>query len=412
MFRSVVLGVLFALAFVHAPGAHAQSSPAASSAELDADRTKSNALTPAQRKQAEDLFREAFEQSRAGQFEAARLLFESGLAIDPANVLANFFIAQTLQQLRDTAQARRFFNRVIAFDPNSPQAAQSADALKALSASTAPADAMRTAAPIAAAQERLLRPKDVFKECEQCPEMVVVPAGSFLMGAADSDDPGYGNNANEKPQHKVTFAQPFAVGKFSVTFAEWDACVADGGCDGYRPIDKGWGRGRQPVIYVSWNDAKSYLAWLARKTGKPYRLLSEAEREYVTRAGTTTAFWWGAQISTSLANYNGRYAYLDGPKGDDRQRTLPVDSFSPNPWGLYQVHGNVAEWTEDCWSKDYIGAPANGAARTDGDCSAHFVRGGSWDGLPDYLRAATRQNEYAKTRHYALGFRVARSLAR
>jgi formylglycine-generating enzyme required for sulfatase activity len=130
----------------------------------------------------------------------------------------------------------------------------------------------------------------VFKECENCPEMVVVPSGSFTMGSPASEE-GRGNE--EGPQHSVTLAKPFAVGRFAVTFDEWDACVADGGCNGHRPDDKGWGRGRQPVINVSWADAKAYVAWLSRKTGKPYRLLSEAEREYVTRAGTTTPFWWG-----------------------------------------------------------------------------------------------------------------------
>src|SRR5215471_10347834 len=157
-------------------------------------------------------------------------------------------------------------------------------------------------APLSAAEERVLKPKDSFKECAQCPEMVVVPAGSFTMGSPDSEEERI---EEEGPQHRVTFGKAFGVGTFAVTFEEWDACVADGGCNGYTPSDEGWGRGRRPVINVSWDDANVYAGWLSRKTGKTYRLLSEAEREYVTRAGTTTPFWWGTSISTQQANYNG-----------------------------------------------------------------------------------------------------------
>jgi formylglycine-generating enzyme required for sulfatase activity len=149
----------------------------------------------------------------------------------------------------------------------------------------------------------------------------------------------------------VTLARPFAVGRFAVTFDEWDACAADGGCNGYKPEDKGWGRGRRPVIEVSWDDAKAYVAWLSKTTGKTYRQLSEAEREYVTRAGTTTPFWWGNSISTSQANYDGTSV-----NGEYRQQTLPVGSLQPNPWGLYHVHGNVWEWVEDCNHGSYSGA--------------------------------------------------------
>ena len=156
--------------------------------------------------------------------------------------------------------------------------------------------------------------------------------------------------SDEGPQHRVTFARQFAVGKFAVTFDEWDACVADGGCNGYRPTDEGWGRGKRPVINVNWNDAKAYVAWLSQKTGKTYRLLSEAEREYVTRAGTTTPFWWGSSISTGQANYNGNQPTAADQRASFGRRPFRSNSFQPNPWGLYQVHGNVWEWTEDCWN--------------------------------------------------------------
>jgi formylglycine-generating enzyme required for sulfatase activity/uncharacterized caspase-like protein len=267
--------------------------------------------------------------------------------------------------------------------------------------------ASRCTAPLTAAQERGLKPQDAFRECDKCPEMVMVPAGRFDMGAPKEEE-----NAtfSEVPQHRVALAQALAAGRFAVTFDEWDACVAAGGCNGYRPDDKGWGRGRQAVINVAWSDAKAYVAWLSARTGKTYRLLSEAEREYVTRAGTTTPFWWGSSISTKQANYNGDYVYgRSGAKGEFRQRTLPVDSFRPNPWGFYQVHGNVFEWTEDC-AHTYSSAPSDGAAWTPAGCRSRVVRGGSWYSNPTDLRATYRQSRSSSTRSNDVGFRVGRTL--
>ena len=255
---------------------------------------------------------------------------------------------------------------------------------------------MRSVGPLSEAAERFLKPKDVFRECDQfCPEMVVVPAGSFMMGSPASEEDRFDT---EGPQHRVTIARSFAVGRFAVTFDEWDACVADGGCD-YRPEDEGWGRGRRPVINVSWDDAKLYLSWLSKKTGKAYRLLSEAEWEYVTRAGTTTPFWWGSSISPNQANY-----------GEYREHTVPVDSFEASPFGLYQVHGNVWEWVEDRWNRSYSGAPTDGSAWTGGECDLRVLRGGSWNFGPGYLRAAIRVGDVAGNRIYYFGFRVARTL--
>jgi formylglycine-generating enzyme required for sulfatase activity len=248
-----------------------------------------------------------------------------------------------------------------------------------------------------------------FKDLDVGPELVVVPAGSFTMGSLASEA---GRNAGEGPRHRVTFAKPFAVGRFALTFDEWDACIADGGTNRYKPSDRDWGRGRQPVINVSWDDAKAYVAWLSKKTGKSYRLLSEAEWEYVTRTGTTAPFWWGDTISTSQANYDGNYTYTKGyeAKGVYRQKAVPVDAFEPNPWGLYQVHGNVWEWTEDCWNDGYEGAPADGSAWTSGDSIRHVVRGGSWGSNPDSLRSANRHRLPSDYRGSGLGFRVARTL--
>ena len=248
-----------------------------------------------------------------------------------------------------------------------------------------------------------------FRDCPNCPEMVVVPAGSFMMGSPP-DEPE--RLSDEGPRHKVTIKQPFAVGKYAVTFAEWDACVADGGCGGYKPSDQGWGRGDRPVINVNWDDAKAYVAWLSKKTGKTYRLPSEAEREYVARAGTTTPFWWGSSIAPDQANYDGSAAVYKGggKEGEYRGKTVPVKSFQPNPWGLYQVHGNVYEWCEDCWNGDYNGAPTDGSVRTAGNCGRRVVRGGSWSGIPWYLRSASRDRGSSGLRGSGIGFRVGRTL--
>jgi formylglycine-generating enzyme required for sulfatase activity len=227
------------------------------------------------------------------------------------------------------------------------------------------------------------------------------------MGSPATEE---GRMSNEGPQAEVTLAKPFAVGKYAVTFTEWDACVAGGGCNGYRPGDDGRPRGRQPVVNVSWEDAEAYVAWLGKSTGKRYRLLSEAEREYVTRAGSTTPFWWGASISTEQANYDGTATYGGGKKGEYRQRSLPVDTFAPNPFGLHQVHGNVSEWVSDCWRGSYQGASSEGTGGSSEDCGRRVLRGGSWYDSPNLLRAAARQGFYPAYRSNKIGFRVARSL--
>jgi formylglycine-generating enzyme required for sulfatase activity len=241
-----------------------------------------------------------------------------------------------------------------------------------------------------------------------CPEMVMVPAGAFAMGSPPSE-PG---RFDSEEQVRVTIIRPFAVAKFAVTFDQWDACVADGGGNGYKPDDKGWGRSNRPVINVNWNDAKAFAEWLSRTTGRAYRLLSEAEHEYVTRGGTTTPFWWGSSISPNQANYNGDCTYAGSPKGDYRRCSVPVDNFAANPWGLFNVHGNVWEWTEDCWNDSNQGNPGNGSARTTGDCTRNVVRGGSWASDPKYLRAAFRFGITASLRGSLFGFRLAMTLDR
>ena len=255
--------------------------------------------------------------------------------------------------------------------------------------------------PLTAAEERTLKPKDEFQECNLCPRMVVVPAGRFNMGST-SDERDRGDS--EGPLHEVTIRKPFAVGKFEVTFAQWDACVAEGGCQlNKSPSDSGWGRDTRPVINVSWGDAKEYVAWLARKTGKGYRLLSEAEWEYVARAQSQTRFHFGDNDSDL-----GQYAWFNQNSGS---RTQPVGQKLPNAFGLHDVHGNVWEWVEDCWNGSYDGAPLDGAPRTTGDCQSRVPRGGAWVNSPHSLRVASRYPESSTYRFNDVGFRLARPLA-
>lgn len=260
------------------------------------------------------------------------------------------------------------------------------------------------------------QPDSVFRDCEQCPEMVVVPAGRFQMGDLNDVAP-----KNEKPVHTVKIAYPFAVGKYEVTFAEWDACVADGGCT-HQPDDEGWGRGNRPVINISWQDAQQYVAWLSRKTGHPYRLLSEAEWEYVARAGTVTIHWWGGGgideadqdhlEEHNHANYGKETCCGRRVIGADRwENTAPVGSFAPNPLGLFDTAGNVHEWVEDCWNASYKGAPGDGSAWTSsGDCDLRVLRGGSWLSTPLSLRSAYRFRFDLGLRYNFIGFRLARTI--
>jgi formylglycine-generating enzyme required for sulfatase activity len=279
----------------------------------------------------------------------------------------------------------------------------------------------RTAALVASAraqlealspQQRLAAPPAIwrvpgaltaFKDCARCPQMVVIPAGEFTMGSPPSEQ-------GAETQHRVTIAAPFAVGKFEITFDEWGACVKDGGCDGYRPDDQRWGRGKRPVIDVSWEKAKAYVNWLSARTGKTYRLLSEAEWEYAARAGTTTTFYTGDSLSPRAANYDGSEDG-SGPSDVNRKKTMPVGSFPPNAFGLHDMHGNVIEWVEDCWHDDYTAAaPSDGSAWLEGHCEGRVMRGGSWEDSQTELRSAARLGEFKDQSSNSDGFRVARSL--
>jgi formylglycine-generating enzyme required for sulfatase activity len=248
--------------------------------------------------------------------------------------------------------------------------------------------------------ERTLKPKDSFRECARnCPEMIVVSAGEFMMGSPATE---MSRDKNEDPQHKVTFDSPFAVSKFEVTFEQWDACVAVGGC--IATSDSGFGRGKQPVINVSWEDAQQYVAWFSKMTGRTYRLLSEAEWEYASRAGSKTAYPWGDAIGKGNANCDGCGGELHG------RRPVPVGTFAANAFGLHDMNGNVWEWCEDGWHQDYQSAPQDGSVWQGGDLSRRVLRGGSWNGDPQVLRSSKRDWDVPSSRNYNFGFRVARML--
>ncbi|MDE2975540.1 MAG: formylglycine-generating enzyme family protein [Gemmatimonadota bacterium] len=256
----------------------------------------------------------------------------------------------------------------------------------------------------------------VFRDCEACPVMVRIPTGTFTMGspAAVPESRSY-----ENPEHAVRMKSPFAVGMYEVTFEEWDACAEAGGCGGRLPDDFGWGRGRRPVIDVSWEDAQAYVRWLSGEAGKPYRLLTEAEWEYAARAGTRTERYWGASEAEQCRYANGydrtgdaeTLAWSPADCSDGFARTAPVGSFLPNAFGLYDMLGNVWELTEDCWNDDYRDAPTDGSAWRSGDCSVRVLRGGSWWSAPWYLRSASRYAGTAGYRNYSIGFRVARTMS-
>ena len=310
-------------------------------------------------------------------------------------------------QIRDCAGARDFLQRY----PNSAYRRQAEGLQTAFCAAPVSAPVTDTTRPPAqgptvTASSR--QPVDVFRDCDDCPEMVVIPSGAFLMGSPEGEEK---RGSDEGPQRTVRIGYEFAVGKFEVTWAAWEACVADGGCDNASVITAGgdyygWGKGSRPVINVSWTDAQAYVQWLSRKTGERYRLLSEAEWEYVARAGTSTRFSWGDGDPTCSRGASNGANF----RRCSSNRTEPVGFSAANAFGVHDMHGNVSEWTEDCYVDSYSGAPTDGSARTVSNCSDRVLRGGSRSDSPLNLRSAIRRYWGPTSRSSDWGFRVARSL--
>jgi formylglycine-generating enzyme required for sulfatase activity len=237
-------------------------------------------------------------------------------------------------------------------------------------------------------------PGYTFSDCSGCPEMTVLAGGLFVMGSPDNE-PGRGRD--EGPQREVSVA-PFAMGKFEVTFSQWDACLAGGGCNGYSPPDGGWGRGDRPVTGVSWEDAQAYISWLnGQAGGLRYRLPSEAEWEYAARAGQAEAYAFGARVTATQATFHVR-------------QTTPVGEHTANAFNLYDMHGNASEWVEDCYAANYDLAPIDGVAVQSDECRRRVYRGGSYNDQAPVLRAAARRSTEGNSRTQGLGFRVARTL--
>ena len=236
-------------------------------------------------------------------------------------------------------------------------------------------------------------PQSAIRDCPQCPEMVLIPAGVFQMGSSEMFD-------FEAPVHQVSIRKPFYIGRREVTYEEWDACIAEAGCK-QRPDDRGLGRARRPATDLDWDDAKGYVAWLSQKTGHTYRLPTEGEWEYVARAGSTTTYPWGRTVDKDKAN-------CIGCTSDPVKKAIDTGSFQPNAFGVYDMTGNAAEWVEDCWNDTYRGAPTDGSAWTKPQCRERVLRGGSFNNDPRYLRSAARFKYDHDVRFYTNGFRVVR----
>ncbi len=240
-----------------------------------------------------------------------------------------------------------------------------------------------------------LKPGTLFKDCPTCPDMMVVPAGIFVMGSP--------KDKNEIPTRVIRVKKPFAISRFEILHTEWDACLAAGACK-HKPHDHNWGKNRMPVMNINHGMAQGFARWLSETTGKKYRLPSEAEWEYAARAGTKTEYWFGDDVGQNRVNCRECGSPWSGIGN------APVGSFDPNPWGLYDMNGNAFEWVEDCWHENYNGAPKDMSAWTEGNCQLRVIRGGSWYYYSRMSRAATRQKNAADIKSYWLTFRVVREI--
>ena len=360
---------------------------------------------------ARKLFFDGYELLKEGKARESVPKFEEGLRANPNNALARYFLGEALFALGQREKAREQLRQSLDLDPHSQVADDVRRRLAELTDQPSPgrsADAGADSAPA---------PGTAFRDCPYCPEMVVVPAGQFVMGSPPGET---GRDGDEGPAHIVSIARAFAVGKYEVTFDEWDACVREKGCG---PVDdSGWGRGARPVIYISHDQAVGYAEWLSDKTGRQYRLLSEAEWEYAARGGSDKPRFWGtspdracefanvANPGTASESWWKKEWIAHACDDGYRAATAPVGSFKPNAFGLHDMLGNVWEWVDDCYHKTYDGAPDDGLAWITGECSLRVFRGGSWNNIPAFVRSAERVGIRSTFRNLVLGCRVARTL--
>lgn len=312
---------------------------------------------------------------------------------------------------RFAALARARIERLRAAAPKVEKPAPAAPPApeRARPAPAAPAPERARPAPVAPAPERARPAPTVppaapastvaalteIKDCPACPVVIGLPRGEFIMGS-NTDDP------TERPAHRVSIPQAFAIGKYEVTNEQWSACVDAGGCP--RLSGDANAAKNAPVRDLSWDDARQYVQWLSKTSGKSYRLPTEAEWEYAARGGTATRYWWGAQMRTGSANCKAC--------GDPWRAEGPADvgSFAANPYGLHDMNGSVWEWTSDCWHNSFKGAPEDGRSWDEGNCRIRVIRGGSWRDGADYMLSSTRFKYDASVRHSQNGFRVARDM--
>jgi formylglycine-generating enzyme required for sulfatase activity len=355
-------------------------------------------LADARKGAADRLFLKAIKLYRAGDLAGAAENFEMGLSIDPENPVAHFYFAETLSDMKRGKDAIAHYRKAAELAPGSEEGIIASLKLKK--------------------QAKKLAPGRVFKDCDVCPEMVIVPAGKFMMGSTDAEQAwAKGKDrfhmgmtlSSEAPRHEVILRASFAVGRYEVTIGQWRECLSAGAC--VKPPDPIFSTfdtadPQLPVVDVSWQAARAYMNWLSKRTGQSYRFLSEAEWEYAARAGTTTAYNVGRDIDMSQANFHG------GPGvAGTTSLSKSVGQFKPNAFGIFDVHGSVAELVEDCWHWNYEGALSDGSAWTKGgDCNSRVVRGGSSVNGRGPIRSASRSFTSPAGPMNFIGFRVARDL--
>ena len=368
-------------------------------------------------KTAQTFFETAYDYAKKGNFAVAVEMYRKGLQYAPKGQDGHFFLADALEQMGEhEKEAIAEYTIARDLNPTSERGVMAAAKILALQRM-----------PAVPPQQR------EFRDCDTCPDMVVIPSGTVLMGSPANES---GRFDGEGLVHAVTIARPLAVGKYAVTRGQFRRFVEEtarilGSClkwDGkeFKASPKWtWNNvwfeqdDTHPVVCVNWEDARAYAEWLSRKTGKNYRLPSEAEWEYAARGGTATSRYWGEDSSQACAYAN--VADLDGkqrqPEWADVHQchdgwvgTTPVGRYRPNAFGLYDMLGNAWQWTDDCWNNNYSGAPTDARAWAIGDCSLRVVRGGGWDSGPRFVRSAFRYGSAAEYRVNDVGFRLARTL--